>query len=144
MRLFYCLVTIPFWKPFLQYVMNISNYEQVFTIVLISLCFYVLFAFNNIIDSIFYGIGRTDYMLYQSLATNMIFYTLMFVLYSQGIYQPTLIKIALMFAMGMALDSILTFGIFIWILKKNKKIIISLVVFAISSMVVFLYFLVAF
>jgi hypothetical protein len=45
----------------------------------------------------------------------------MFVLYVTGIYSPSLIKIALMFAGGTALDSVLTYFIFVWMLKKKKK-----------------------
>ncbi|MBU0996902.1 MAG: multidrug transporter [Firmicutes bacterium] len=111
--------TVPLWKPFLRDVMQLSNYQDVFFIAIISVGFYVLFAFNNVIDSIFYGIGRTDYMLFQSLAINIIFYGTMFILYIIGVYQPTLTLIALMFAVGTALDSVLTYFMFAWMLKKR-------------------------
>ncbi|MDD4121042.1 MAG: hypothetical protein PHG90_05635 [Clostridia bacterium] len=78
-------------------------------------------AFNNVIDSVFYGLGKTNYMLFQSLIINTVFYGIMFVLYVTGIYSPSLIKIALMFAGGTALDSVLTYFIFVWMLKKKKK-----------------------
>ncbi len=116
--------TIPVWQPFLKNVMNISNYQDVYFIVLISIGFYVLFAYNNVIDSIFYGIGKTSYMLFQSLVINIVFYGTAFILYITGVYEPTLIKIALMFAIGTALDSILTYGMFVWMLRKrNIKIL---------------------
>lgn len=93
--------------------------------VIISVGFYVLFAFNNVIDSIFYGIGKTKYMLFQSVAINSIFYGTAFILYVTGIYQPTLTLIALMFAAGIAFDSLLTYGMFIWMLKKRNISILS-------------------
>ncbi len=114
------IITIPLWKPFLLYVMNISNYNQVFYIAIISLSFYILFAYNNVIDSIFYGIGKTNYMLFQSIVINSLFYGILFVLYKLGIYIPTLNKIALMFAIGIGADSILTMFIFKWMLKKQN------------------------
>jgi hypothetical protein len=113
-------VTLPLWKPFMQNVMGLSNYEDVFFIAIISVGFYVLFAFNNVIDSIFYGIGKTSYMLFQSVVINTVFYGTAFLLYTTGVYQPTLTKIALMFAAGTALDSVLTYGMFVWMLKKRK------------------------
>lgn len=113
-------VMLPLWKPFMQNVMGLSNYEDVFFIAIISVGFYVLFAFNNVIDSIFYGMGKTSYMLFQSVVINTVFYGTAFILYTTGVYQPTLTKIALMFAAGTALDSVLTYGMFVWMLKKRK------------------------
>lgn len=114
------LITIPLWSPFLKYIMNVGNYQDVFNIATISVGFYVFFAFNNVIDSIFYGIGKTNYMLFQSIVINTLFYGTAFILYITGIYVPTLTAIALMFAIGTALDSILTYGMFWWYLKKRN------------------------
>jgi len=114
------LVSIPLWKPFLRDVLQLSNYLDVYNIAIISLAFYVLFAFNNVIDSIFYGIGKTQYMLFQSLVINTIFYGVLFILYVTNIYRPTLMLIAIMFAGGIAFDSILTFVMFGWMLKKRN------------------------
>lgn len=112
--------SLPLWKPFMQNVMGLSNYEDVFFIAIISVGFYVLFAFNNVIDSIFYGMGKTSYMLFQSVVINTVFYGTAFILYMIGVYQPTLTKIALMFAAGTALDSVLTYSMFVWMLKRRK------------------------
>lgn len=117
-------ISIPLWKPFLRDVLQLSNYTDVFNIALVSVGFYVLFAYNNVIDSIFYGIGKTKYMLFQSVIINSVFYGTLFVLYVAGVYQPTLMLIAIMFAAGIAFDSLLTYGMFIWMLRsKNIKLI---------------------
>lgn len=117
-------ISIPLWKPFLRDVLQLSNYTDVFNIALVSVGFYVLFAYNNVIDSIFYGIGKTKYMLFQSVIINLVFYGTLFVLYVTGVYQPTLMLIAIMFAAGIAFDSLLTYGMFIWMLRsKNIKLI---------------------
>lgn len=114
------LVTFPFWKPFMKNVLQIGNYLDVFNIVVISVFFYVLFAYNNVIDSIFYGLGKTNYMLFQSLIINTIFYGTAFVLYQVNVFEPNLRLIALMFAGGTALDSILTIIMYKWMLKRNN------------------------
>lgn len=110
----------PLYKPFLRDVLLLENYESILNIVWISVGFYILFAYNNVIDSIFYGMGKTEYMLFQSIVINSIFYGTLFILYVSGIYVPTLELIALMFAAGIAFDSLLTYGMFYWMLKKRK------------------------
>lgn len=116
------LVTIPLWEPFIKNVLNMSNYEVISHLVMISLPFYILFAYNNIIDSIFYGIGKTEYMLFQSVFVNVTFYGTLFILFQKGIYVPTLELITLMFAAGIAVDSLLTFVMY-WYLSKKGKIV---------------------
>jgi Na+-driven multidrug efflux pump len=113
-------ISIPLWKPFMRDVLQYSGYQDVFMIAIISLGFYVLFAFNNVIDSIFYGLGKTDYMLIQSVLVNTIFYGTLFVLFKIGVYQPNLILIALMFALGIAIDALITVVIFVWMLRKKR------------------------
>lgn len=114
------IITIPVWEPFIKNVMNIENSQAIFKIALLSLVFYITFAYNNVIDSIFYGIGKTNYMLFQSIVINTFFYGTLYILYVNGIYKPTLELIALMFAGGIAFDSLLTFVMFSWMLKRRS------------------------
>ena len=114
------VLTFPLWKPFMQYILKIDNYNDVFYVVLISVGFYILFAYNNVIDSIFYGLGKTNYMLFQSLIINTVFYGTMFILFQVKVFTPNLTLLALMFAGGTALDSILTMFMYRWMLKKER------------------------
>ncbi len=102
------LVSIPVWKPFLQYVMNVSEYEKVYGIVTLQLAFYITFAYNSIMDSTFYGVGKTNYMLYQSLIIDVCYYGIAFILYITKAFTPTLTTISLMFGIGMTMDFIPT------------------------------------
>lgn len=115
------LISILLWKPFLQYVMNVEEYETVFKIVLLETGFYITFLFNScIFDSTFYGIGKTNYMLIQSMCIDGFYYGVMFVLYLTGVFVPTLLGICLMFGIGMALDFIPTLCLYLRMLKKEK------------------------
>jgi Na+-driven multidrug efflux pump len=116
--------SMPLWKPFMHSVLQLENCNDIFFLVLISVGFYVLFAYNNVIDSIFYGIGKTNYMLFQSVVINAVVYGGAFIFWKTGVYTPTLTGIALMFAFGTGLDSILTYGIFAWMLKKENLSIV--------------------
>lgn len=118
------LATIPLWSSFIKNILNISNYGVVYNIILISLPFYMVFAVNNVIDSIFYGLGRTDLMLWQSLIVNSIYYGSLFILYTNNIFSPNIHEIALMFGTGILIDSIITL-IMYWYLEKNEKLIIK-------------------
>lgn len=115
------LASIPLWKPFLQYVMNATEYETVYKIVLIETGFYMTFLFNScIFDSTFYGLGKTNYMLIQSMCIDGFYYGIMFILYLFGIFVPTLLGICLMFGIGMALDFVPTLILYIRLLKKEN------------------------
>jgi len=107
------LISIPFWKSFIHRIMGVEDYAAIFNLCLISISFYIVFAFNNVVDSIFYGRGRTDLMLYQSLIVNIVFYGTAFILYVAGIYVPTLTRIAIMFGFGILFDSIITFIMYV-------------------------------
>ena len=113
-------ITIPLWKPFMQKVLQFSDVDKLFNLVMILLGFYVLYALQNIFDCIFYGLGKTNYMLFESVVTNTIYYGIAFILYKSGIWHPTLTGIALLFGIGNAFDSIVSGGAFAFLLKKKK------------------------
>lgn len=113
------LLSVPLWDDFIAHIMGVSDHEQVTDLVLLMLGFYVVFAFNNVIDSYFYGIGRTDLMLYQSLAVNTLFYGSAFVVYQLGWFEPTLGGIAFMFGVGITFDAIITLGLYRWLRTKQ-------------------------
>jgi Na+-driven multidrug efflux pump len=117
------LITMPIWNLFVGKVMNVSDYSAVVGVAVISVTFYIIFAFNNVVDSIFYGLGRTDLMLYQSLIVNSVFYGGMFIAYKVGIFVPSLNGIAIMFGTGMAIDSLITFVMFVVLRRKNRLIL---------------------
>jgi Na+-driven multidrug efflux pump len=113
-------ISIPLWKPFMKNILLFDDIDKLFNLVLVLIFFYVLYAFQNVFDSVFYGLGKTNYMLFESVITNSIYYGIAFILYITGIWQPTLIGIALLFGIGNAFDSIVSLGAFVFLLKKEK------------------------
>ena len=112
------IVLIPTYKPFMRYVLGFDDVEKLFGLVMVLLGFYVLYAYQNIFDATFYGRGKTEYMLLESVVTNSIYYGLFFVLFLTGVWTPTLIGIALMFGGGNAFDSIVSYLVYRWYRKK--------------------------
>ena len=113
-------VSIPLWKPFMTNILQFTDVDKLFELVLVLVGFYVLYAFQNVFDSIFYGLGKTNYMLFESVVTNTIYYGIAFVLYLTGVWTPSLIGIALLFGIGNAFDSVVSLGAFAYLLKKEK------------------------
>ena len=112
--------TIPAWKPFMANVLQFDEVDKLFNLVLVLLGFYVLFALQNVFDSEFYGLGKTNYMFFESVVTNGIYYGTAFVLYLTGVWKPSLTGIALLFGIGNAFDSIVSAGAYLFLLKKKK------------------------
>ena len=113
-------VLIPTYKPFMQYVLGYADVDKLFRLVMVLFAFYILYAFQNVFDCTFYGRGKTNYMLFESVVTNSVYYGTFFVLYLTGAWTPTLIGIALMFGIGNAFDSIVSGAAYAYFLKKNK------------------------
>lgn len=113
-------ITIPLWKPFMEHVLNFSDVDKLFELVMVLLGFYMLYAFQNVFDSTFYGLGKTNYMLFESVVANTIYYGIAFILYLCGAWQPTLTGIALLFGIGNAFDAIVSLVAYVFLLKKKK------------------------
>ena len=94
--------------------------EKLFGLVLLLVGFYVLYAVQNVFDSTFYGLGKTNYMLFESVVTNTIYYGIAFILYATNVWTPTLTGIALLFGIGNAFDSVVSLAAYVFLLKKEK------------------------
>ena len=104
----------------MENILQFTDVDKLLGLVLVLVGFYVLYAFQNVFDSIFYGLGKTNYMLFESVVTNAVYYGIAFVLYATGVWTPSLIGIALLFGLGNAFDSLVSLGAFIFLLKKEK------------------------
>ena len=112
-------VSIPLWKPFMAKLLLFEEVDKLFHLVLLLLGFYMLYAFQNVFDATFYGLGKTDYMLFESVVTNTVFYGAAFVLYLTGVWTPTLTGIALLFGLGMAFDSVVSLAAYLHLRKRR-------------------------
>lgn len=111
------IIFILFWTlllPFLDNILSFFNKDEelstfgkkAFIILFIP---YGIMGINMIIDSVFYGLGKTKYLAFQSIITNVSVYCTAFILYKANIWTPSFISILCLFAIGILVDSILTF-----------------------------------
>ena len=112
--------SIPLWRPFMANILQFTDVDKLVELVFVLVGFYILYAFQNVFDSIFYGLGKTNYMLFESVVTNTVYYGIAFILYLTGVWTPSLIGIALLFGIGNAFDSIVSLGAFVFLLKREK------------------------
>ena len=115
--------SIPLWKPFMTHVLGFTDVDKLFGLVILLVGFYVLYAIQNVFDSTFYGLGKTNYMLFESVVTNTIYYGIAFILYATNAWTPTLTGIALLFGIGNAFDSAVSFIAYRFLLKKEQMYI---------------------
>lgn len=113
-------VSIPLWKPFMANVLQFTDVDKLFGLVLLLLAFYMLYAFQNIFDATFYGLGKTNYMLFESVVTNTVFYGTAFILYLAGVWTPTLNGIALLFGLGTAFDSVVSLFAYLHLRRRQS------------------------
>jgi len=103
------LVLLPFWGDFASFLNSnneIVDFSQKAMIILIVP--YILLALNMVTDSIFYGVGKTQYQAYQAIITNGTVYVIAFILYLTDIWSPSFNSILVLFGIGIVVDSILT------------------------------------
>ena len=81
---------------------------------------YVLFSFNAVTDSVFYGIGRTKYLAYQAFLTNGTVYLAAFLIYATGAWEVTFEGVMVLFSLGILVDSILTLYFLIKVLYMDQ------------------------
>lgn len=100
---------LPFWGDFVGFLNSnseIVDYSKRAMVILIVP--YILLALSMVTDSIFYGVGKTQYQAYQAIITNGSAYVIAFILYLIGIWTPTFTSILILFGIGIIIDTILT------------------------------------
>lgn len=94
-------LTAPLWQGFYRNIEGLQNAEEIFLITARLMPFYVAYALCTVIDSMFIGLGKTQYIMINSLIVNAVYYGIFYVCYKTGAVTMTLDTILLMFGFGM-------------------------------------------
>lgn len=101
-------ISIPTWIPFFRYAENLTNPDEIFSIVIKLAPFYVAYACSVIIDNIFIGLGKTIYNAINSLIVNIVYYGIFYILYLTKCITFTMDTIILMFGFGMVVHMLVS------------------------------------
>lgn len=91
---------IPTYNWFFSTVEGLDNPTRIFEIVVKNLGFYVAYAFSQIPDAIFVGMGKTKYNAINSLICNIVYYGIWFIIYQTGNVTMSMDMIIIMFGVG--------------------------------------------
>lgn len=105
-------ILIPSYQWFFGSVEGIQNPARIFEIVVKNLGFYVAYAFSQIPDAIFVGMGKTKYNAINSVLCNIVYYGIWFIFYQTGVVTMTMDMIIIMFGCG---------NIFHWIISLIEE-----------------------
>lgn len=91
---------IPTYKWFFTSVEGLTSANEIFEIVIKNLAFYIAYAFSQIPDAIFVGMGKTKYNTINSLICNIVYYGIWFVMYLTKTVMMDMNAIIIMFGCG--------------------------------------------
>ena len=91
---------IPTYQWFFGTVEGLDNPGRIFEIVVKNLGFYVAYAYSQVPDAIFVGMGKTKYNAINSLICNIVYYGIWFILYKTGAVVMSMDIIIIMFGCG--------------------------------------------
>ena len=114
-------VTIPLWQLFFRYVEALENYKRIFQIVLLAFPFFIPYAFQQIPDNIFIGLGKTKYNFINTCIINFVYYGVWFALYKVNAVTFDMNTIILMFGFGMVASSVVSFAEEKLFLKREMR-----------------------
>lgn len=118
-----CLMILVAFLLF-KYAYKFDNYIDYFiTLLKLSPC-YIIFLFDNVIESYFISVGKMHHVLIQNVITNVLVYLTAFILYLCGLWVITLDSLIIVFSAGMVFSSLYTICVFLFENKylKRKKL----------------------
>lgn len=101
-------LSVPAWEPFYRFVENLYNADEIFSITIKLVPFYIVYAGCAIIDNIFIGLGKTVYPMINSLIINLGYYGAFYVLSLTQAIDFDMNTIILMFGFGMVFHLIIS------------------------------------
>lgn len=118
--IYMCMMTLVAFILF-KYAYQFENYMEYFTTFLKIAPCYIIFIFDNVIESYFISVGKMHHVLIQNLITNILVYLTAFVLYLCGVWVITLDSLIAVFSAGMIFSSIYTISVYIIEKLQSKK-----------------------
>ncbi len=113
------LLSVPLWGFFFRDVIGMENPGQVLDIVCKSVPFYVAYAYSVILQSVLISVGRTDYIFFECLLVNFVYYGVVYGLFLAGAFEASMDFAILMFGFGL----VVCLAIDVILYSRSKKLI---------------------
>lgn len=114
------------WEPFIKDFLQISQWEDVIFVMELQMFFYIFFMLSkSLFDPIFYGFGRTKLTLLRSVLIDIGYYGIVYCLFIWGYFNPTLETISYIFGIGLLINFIISFVLYLYILLNKNSVFYS-------------------
>ena len=110
------MLRLTFWDWFLDDIMSVSS-KDILPIVMLSVPFYVTYIISAFLDAWFISKGKTIYNMIISLIVNIVYYGIVYVLFTKNMFILNMQFIIFMFGIGMIVHMILS--IFLYVFEKK-------------------------
>jgi len=95
------LLSVPLWEFMFSDIIGMDDPSAVLDILYKSVPFYTAYAFSVIIQAVLISVGRTDYIFYECLFVNFVYYGIVYGLFLAGVFTASMDFIILMFGVGL-------------------------------------------
>lgn len=112
------------WEPFIKDFLQVEQWEDVIFVMDLQMFFYIFFMLSkSLFDPVFYGFGRTQLTLLRSVLMDIGYYGIVYCLFIWGYFNPTLEIISYIFGIGLLINFIISFLLYLYILlSKNSEL----------------------
>ncbi|MBO7381306.1 MAG: hypothetical protein J6U05_06530 [Neisseriaceae bacterium] len=100
-------LSVPLWKFMFGNIIRVDNPNEILDILYKSMPFYVCYAFCVIIQSVLISVGKTNYIFYECLIVNFIYYGIMYLLVKIGFFTVSMDFIIVLFGVGLIVSLII-------------------------------------
>lgn len=114
------IITMPLWNWFISRPMA-SNSTAILSIVFPAIPFYFAFIPSVLIDAWFISKGKTVYTMINSIACNIGYYGILFILFQKGVFTANMNFIILMFGFGLVFHLLVSILLYQLEQKKAKQ-----------------------
>jgi hypothetical protein len=95
------LASVPFWGFMFGDIIGMEDPSAVLDILYKSVPFYVAYTLSVILQAVLISVGRTDYIFYECLFVNFVYYGIVYGLFLEGVFTASMDFIILMFGIGL-------------------------------------------
>ena len=115
-------ISIPVWPWMFRSLLNVDDPDENVNLAMILFPFYIAFMFGDLLTSIMYGLGRTNYIAFKSFLGNVVIGSC-FTLTLVDMIPLTLYSVSLMFGGGLLLGFVTSCALVARIIRKNDFLV---------------------